>query len=207
MNDPAAPDESLAGLTVLFYMRLAGADSYLINGVPARIVDAAERRVAFDWRPGDTDVPGMYTYRWAVVYDGLEWSNPTREKPLEIAGIDAVVPGLPWATSTDAQRYTASADGAEPIRLQFVLEDASEMVARMAPAPSTMTQDYARRAKRAELRLFEWLWTTKGYVASKSVQHLGSVNYDPKAARRIVRETMGPYAQGSGLRSVPIARG
>jgi hypothetical protein len=56
---------------------------------------------------------------------------------------------------------------------------------------------YATRAKDAELRLFEYLWTTRGYVGNTSVQHLGSKSYDLRAAERIVREAMGEYAHSA----------
>lgn len=210
LTDPAAPDESIAGMTVRFLMRFAGDAAYRVDNA-ATILDAASRRVAYEWQPGDTEVPGMYTYRWVLIRpDGKRQSFPTREQPLEIVGFETYVDGLPFSTATDAQRYTSSADGAEAIRLQFVLEDAAQMVANLAPPPSPLPGDYARMARRAELRVFDYLWSTGGFKksASKGLGGLskGESYADLGAVKAIVSAAMGPYAAASGqAASVAVA--
>ncbi len=213
LTDPAVPNESIAGMSVRFLMRFAGDAAYRVDDA-ATITDAVNRRVLYEWKPGDTDVPGMYTYRWVLIRpDGKRQSFPTREQPLEIVGFETYVDGLPFSTATDSQRYVKAADGAEPIRLQFVLEDAAQMVAVMAPSPDPLPGVYPRMARRAELRVFDFLWTTSGYKKgfSKGVDVLrrGETFGGIVDVEGIVAGTMGDYyvppnRRGAKLTPVPI---
>lgn len=191
---------------------------------------------------------------------------------------------MAYASVWDAVQYTAAAEEASELRIQSVLDDAAEYVARMAPrlAPRQLTlqeamtstsgviqlgsvtatdplnlyqlttsakhfpaagvvqidnehigyayQDptlnqfsglrrgyghttaashlagaaiidatYEYRAKRAELRVFDYLWLTGGNTLSSSSFLGSSASYVPDTTiRRIVREVMGKYAIGQG---------
>ncbi len=55
-----------AATVVSFIMRKTGDPTAKINA-PAVVVDAAARRVRYDWALGDTDSPGSYQAEWEVV--------------------------------------------------------------------------------------------------------------------------------------------
>lgn len=65
--------------------------------------------------------------------------------------------------------------------------------------------DYALKARRAELVVFEWLWDTRGYKPARSGV-VGSESYsiDMASIRDIVRQQMGRYYLGGQTKSVPV---
>lgn len=199
LTDPNNPGANLIGAVVRFKMRLASEIDYRIDR-EADVLDPGDSLVQYAWQEGDTDIPSIYLYRWVVLRNGVPQSYPTREVPLEIAGFEVAVDGLPWSTPTEAQRYTAAAEGAEPIRLQSILEDAADEVAKYASTAELdpVPRAYIRKAKRAELRIFDWLWKTEGGVlTSKRVGPI-SKSFDQKGAvaRQIVKSTMGDFYTG-----------
>jgi hypothetical protein len=79
---------------------------------------------------------------------------------------------------------------------------AADEVARLAPPPDPLTEDYAARAARAERLLVNYLTQTSGGVVSaKSLSGVGSKTFSPAAAsivRSIVRGAMGSHYTGGG---------
>lgn len=186
----------------------------------------------------------------------------------------AVPVGPPYATVQEAQDYQPSAEGESAMKVEFVLQDASDIVQRLAPRPggilaalsASMTDsqttiplkdasavpnsgtvrigdellqyfaktsttgsayyrgagnltevtrgryattatthdaddvvelaDYPLKARRAELQVFEWLWSTRGYIPSKSGV-IGSESYSiGPEVMNIVKQVMGSYYSG-----------
>lgn len=197
LTDPAAPAGTLEGKTVYFRMRFAGEESYTVNA-QARIVDDTRREVAYDWVAGDTDRAGLYEYRWVVVDSGEEQSFPTREQTLEIVGFKAFAEGLPFATAYEAQRYTDAADGVDALKIQLTLEDAADIVSDLTTVPDPMEAEYAKRAKRAELRIFEYLLETGGFVSGRRSITGSSTSYQSNPQiERFVARAMGDYAKST----------
>ena len=66
------------GTRVSFIMRKDGDPAPKIDKL-ATIVDAAARRVRYEWAVGDTDAPGVYKAEWEVVYpDGKAQTFPLK---------------------------------------------------------------------------------------------------------------------------------
>lgn len=71
-NDEDAVD--LTGASVHFQMKLVGDDAPSVDAA-AKITDAANGIVAYDWADGDTDTTGSYIAEFDVDYSGGTGSN------------------------------------------------------------------------------------------------------------------------------------
>lgn len=68
---------------------------------------------------------------------------------------------------------------------------------------SAKTVNYAERRVRCELRLFEFLWETRGMTIKESLQGVGATDYNSmRAQRRIVGEIMGKAAHARAPRII-----
>lgn len=100
------------------------------------------------------------------------------------------------AKSVDATTYTPQAEGQPEIRVDSILMDAEDIVRSLSTAPDPPTDSYRSRAKRSELRIFDWLWRSSGGLISSESSIIGtSVSYASNpTVRDIVRDTMGEFA-------------
>lgn len=103
------------------------------------------------------------------------------------------------ANSADASTYTPQAEGQPEIRVDSVLMDAEDIVRSLSEPPDPVMDSYRSRAKRCELRIFDWLWRSSGGLVSSESSIIGtSISYNNNpAVRDIVRDTMGEFALGS----------
>ncbi len=112
-------------------------------------------------------------------------------------------------TSTDEALEYASAEGSMPeIRSDALLRDAERIVKRYAPPPTVITAAYTVPAKDCEMRVFDYLQATSGYLSSTNVAGI-SESYDLLKIEGIVKDAMSgvSLASTSKLRSVPLERG
>lgn len=197
---PAFPNEALQGKTVRFRMRMPGDDTFAVDS-PATVLDPVARDVMYEWRPGDHDRAGVFYYRWDTVdADGSVLTYPTDDDWLEIVGTGVTRDGLPWASIVQAKQFVPAARDAEPLRVQFFLENAAEIVAGIAPPPVPLPEgsDYPRKAARGELQLFSYFWETQGFKtqSSSGIDALRRSQSYAKLAdvKAIVESSMGSYA-------------
>lgn len=95
------------------------------------------------------------------------------------------------------------------IRSDALLRDAERIVKRYAPAPDPLTTEYTDAARDCEMRIFDYLQATSGYLSSTNVAGI-SENYDLAKIEGIVKDAMSDVSLASTsktLRSVPLERG
>ena len=68
LDDSAGSAFSLAGATVVFSMRSLTTNVLIIDNVAATIMDAALRKVKYDWVTGDTVIAGDYLAEFEVTF-------------------------------------------------------------------------------------------------------------------------------------------
>lgn len=125
---------------------------------------------------------------------------------------------MPRASVEQATAYHPPALGAAAIRLDNVLQDASDLVSSLSTEPPPISTpvviaDYASRAERAELRVFAYLWETEGFKTSTS-EGIDTLRRSENYARLeeiegIVTRIMGPFSvvRRGRLRYMPLTRG
>jgi hypothetical protein len=70
---------TLAGATLVFYMKHAVTGALKINGRPVIVTDANAGSVEYRWQTGDTDTPGTYLAEILCTYsDGKPQRFPQR---------------------------------------------------------------------------------------------------------------------------------
>jgi len=68
LNDSVGSAFSLAGATVVFSMRSLTTNALIIDNVAATIVDAALRKVKYEWIAGNTVLAGDYLAEFEVTF-------------------------------------------------------------------------------------------------------------------------------------------
>ncbi len=125
---------------------------------------------------------------------------------------------MSYASPEEAVLYYSEAGNVDRFRVEMILGDAADIVVRNAPPPNPVPTDYKSRAKRCELRVFEWLFKTDGgLLLATSVGGISETYTTPQtyqtyragpAALAIVRDVMGIYYRGpSVLKTAPLQRG
>lgn len=101
-----------------------------------------------------------------------------------------------------AQEYYPGAQGQPEVKVDAVLRDAERILRRLAPPPDTddagELERYRQAAADCELRLFEYLFETRGYISGQRSIVGSSINFaQSPAVAEIVRQSMGEYAGDS----------
>lgn len=119
------------------------------------------------------------------------------------------------ATPQEAKDY-AGDQSISDSKAQYLLDDAADWIASIVTAPDPETGNYQSKAKRAELRVYEYLASGAVLTSSTSVGNL-SVSYSNSAKdtiTEIVEKTMSAYVaeeppnEGVGfIGTFPIRRG
>lgn len=103
------------------------------------------------------------------------------------------------------------ADAIPEIKADAILRDAERLVAYYAPNPDPDVVDevYVSAASDAEMRLWEYLANTEGYLASTRIGDINESYVDFDKVKAIVLKTMATISSNptSKLRSIPMARG
>lgn len=111
---------------------------------------------------------------------------------------------------------TVEDSGAPEIKLDAVLRDAEREVKKVAPRPTAgfadvaAEEEYISAASDAEMRVFDYLVNTEGYLSSSGVSGISESYVDFARVEAIVRRAMSGVsnsASSNKLRSIPIARG
>jgi hypothetical protein len=116
-----------------------------------------------------------------------------------------------YASTQEAIAYHSDAANSDPFKVEMILKDAADELQRYAPAPvGTVPDDYKQRAKRCELRIFQWMYRTDGGLITADRVADISENYGPDAeyqVRKVVSAVMGKYYRGPRrLRTLPLQR-
>jgi len=105
-------------------------------------------------------------------------------------------------------------DAIPEIKADAILRDAERLVAYYAPNPSSAESEvpneaYISAASDAEMRLWEYLAATEGYLTSTGVAGVNESFVDFDKVKAIVLKTMATISSNptSKLRSIPMARG
>jgi hypothetical protein len=100
--------------------------------------------------------------------------------------------------------------GVPEIKLDATLRDSERLVKRCATPPSEATEEYTVAASDAEMRVFEYLVNTEGYLTGSGVGGVSESFVDFEKVEEIVRYALSGVSGGSNprkLRSIPMSRG
>ena len=117
------------------------------------------------------------------------------------------------ATLVKVTDYHPSSAGASQARLDSLLRRAERLIRGSAPPPSPVPTAYREAARDTELAVFEYLYERPSYADSESAGGVsvtysgGRVGNSDGGTAAIIRDGMGAYVKGRGLRTHPIARG
>lgn len=71
LRDPSGTPAPLASaIAVYFSMMSESTNETVLYREPATVVNTATGEVAYQWKVGETDVPGTYITEWVVIYPG-----------------------------------------------------------------------------------------------------------------------------------------
>lgn len=101
-------------------------------------------------------------------------------------------------TTANAVLY-AGADGIVAIKQDAILRDAERLVKRYGPPPIPVTAQYTSAASDAEMRVFDYLINTDGYVSSEGFPGVSTSFVDFEKVKSLVKSIVADYADaGSG---------
>lgn len=102
--------------------------------------------------------------------------------------------------STDlALEYAAlDADAIPEVKADAILRDAERMVTYYAPPPSPITTVYTEAAADAEMRIFDYLSATEGYLTSSGLSGISENFVDLEKVVSIISRCMATVSIGAG---------
>jgi hypothetical protein len=88
----------------------------------------------------------------------------------------------------------AGAESLVTIKQDAILRDAERLVRKYGPPPDPITDEYESAASDAEMRVFDYLANTEGYLSSEAISGINSSYVDFEKVATIVRATLGDLA-------------